>query len=170
MSGRDKITLSEEIQYLRNFLEMEKMKLDGQLNYTVKLDGDSRADLYEIPPLILQPYLEMLVKNVLNAGSHEMIRIDVRLSIESNELTCSIKNNALDAREQVITFNEELEEYSQKAVLLAKKRIDLLNELRQVKIQVNVPNGTRNDGDLVNEVIIKIPTTIYAESNPMHHH
>jgi ligand-binding sensor domain-containing protein len=170
MTSKKTITLSEEIQYLTNFLTIEKMKQEDQLHYSIEVDSDLRSDLHEIPPLILQPFLEDAVRNVLNDNKNEVPVIDVRFGLEIDAVVCSIRSSPREDQGGSLTINEELKEYPLKAVLLAKKRIDLLNALGQLKIQVDENYSVGDDGRAAAEVIIKIPVTNYAGTNPEYYH
>ena len=56
--NRPYITLAEEIETLRWYLDLEKLRLGPQLNTEIVVDPIIEPDLVLIPPLILQPFVE----------------------------------------------------------------------------------------------------------------
>ncbi|MDC7993890.1 sensor histidine kinase [Altibacter sp. HG106] len=58
------VTLSEEIELLRNYLTIEKMRFEEKLAYTITIDPSLATDRIKIPSMLLQP----LVENAINHG------------------------------------------------------------------------------------------------------
>ena len=54
----EQITLSSEFEVLRLYIEMEAMRFKEKLRYNITIDSAVDADYIEIPPLLLQPYVE----------------------------------------------------------------------------------------------------------------
>ena len=52
------ITLAEEVETLKWYLDLEKLRLGPQLNANIMIDPAVEPDLVYIPPLILQPFVE----------------------------------------------------------------------------------------------------------------
>ena len=55
-SSTDRVTLADEIAFVRDYLALESLRLGARLNVDWQLDPDTLAD--EIPPLSLQPLVE----------------------------------------------------------------------------------------------------------------
>ena len=60
--GNERITIKEEIELTRNYLELQKMRHIEFVDYTVI--HDEKTDKFIVPKLLIQP----LVENVLNHG------------------------------------------------------------------------------------------------------
>ena len=70
------ITVQEEIDALAIYLELEKVRFDDSLEYSIKVDVNN-LDLISIPPLLIQPFIENAIKHGLMHKSS-----DRRLQIE----------------------------------------------------------------------------------------
>jgi LytS/YehU family sensor histidine kinase len=57
-SRSERVTLGNELEALRLYLEMEAMRFKDKLRFTIKIDADLDTELIEIPPLLVQPYVE----------------------------------------------------------------------------------------------------------------
>lgn len=57
-SGKRVITLKEEIEITRLYLDLEKLRTDNLFDYTINIEEGVNSDSIAFPPLILQPYIE----------------------------------------------------------------------------------------------------------------
>lgn len=77
-SRKDKIVLAEEIKTIKLYLEMETMRFKGKLKYIFDIDDHVDADFIEIPPMLVQPYIENAIWHGLmhkNVGGEILIKI-----------------------------------------------------------------------------------------------
>lgn len=63
-SRRQNIRISEEISLLENYLQIEKLRFEEKLEYSIIVDPDLDIEEEQIPSMILQP----LVENAINHG------------------------------------------------------------------------------------------------------
>ncbi len=50
--------LASELDMLRLYIDMEAMRFKEKLQYNIHLEKDVEPDYIELPPLLLQPYVE----------------------------------------------------------------------------------------------------------------
>lgn len=81
--------LSEEINYLNLYLEIEKVRFGHRLNVDFNIDGHCEKAL--LPSLILQPIVENAIKYGLY-GSTDDVTISVKSICKTNTLEISISN------------------------------------------------------------------------------
>lgn len=62
-SSEDSISLSDEIAMLRNYLELEQMRKPNVFNYKIIFDDDLETELIQIPPMMIQPFVENAIKH-----------------------------------------------------------------------------------------------------------
>jgi len=58
-AGNEKSTLGAEMELVRKYLEIEKMRLEDRLRYTI--DWDERLAAQPLPPLLIEPLVENAV-------------------------------------------------------------------------------------------------------------
>lgn len=84
-SGETKVSLSDELDTLKLYLEMENIRADGLINYSIEVDPHIDQLETLVPPLILQPFIEnaiwhgILPKNKKGKIEVHIIRIDEEL-------------------------------------------------------------------------------------------
>lgn len=83
-------SVNDEVSMTEVYLQIEKIRFEDQLNYTVSVDPD--AGHYLVPRFILQPLVENAVKHGLKAtGLMTEIQLSVRL--EGDALQISVADN-----------------------------------------------------------------------------
>jgi len=86
------ILLRDEIDALKNYLDTQKMRFEDKFDYTIKIANDIDIDLIQIPPLLLQPFVENSIEHGFKSKKNKgLITIDVS---SINNLICyQIKDN-----------------------------------------------------------------------------
>jgi sensor histidine kinase YesM len=86
-TGDEKISLQKEVQLLKDYVELEKLRLNET---AVQFQFDADRDDYTIPPLLFMPALENAFKySVDRKGS----RISVNIQASAGVLNVTIENN-----------------------------------------------------------------------------
>lgn len=109
------VSLIQEIDITRKYLEIEKVRFGERLNYDIEVVGDvSRVNL---PQLSLQTLVENTIKHVV-AARPGLTEIHVAASIEDNEATIQVKDNGPGFRRELICEGHGLD--------LLQKRLDVI--------------------------------------------
>lgn len=83
-------TIQEEVEMVRVYLEIEKIRFEDQLNYSIQLEED--VNHYLIPRFLLQPVVENAVKHGLKATG-KMTEIDITIKNGGGGLQIIIADN-----------------------------------------------------------------------------
>ncbi len=84
------ITIAKEIQFLNDYIELEKIRYNNRLTINFEYQADDMNAL--IAPLILVPFVE----NAFKHGASETIAtgfIQINLHLKENELSFAVKNS-----------------------------------------------------------------------------
>jgi two-component system LytT family sensor kinase len=94
-SNESFVSLSKEVNYIKNYLFLEKIRIDKSSKVTLHVTGD--IDAYRIAPLLLLPLIENGIKHGLNKlEKNAFLTIDIE--INDGTLLCTIKNNTAENR------------------------------------------------------------------------
>jgi signal transduction histidine kinase len=72
-SGSDRVTLEAELDFVRDYLELEALRLGSRLNVEWKLDAQAGGE--QVPALSLQPLVENSIKHAFNPRSRPGILV-----------------------------------------------------------------------------------------------
>lgn len=94
-SGKSRITLEEELQTLSLYLDIEKMRTDGSLDYQLNVNQELPLKHIQVPPLILQPFVENAIwHGILPSGQKGLLLIDIT-PFNTNLIKCVITDNGI---------------------------------------------------------------------------
>jgi sensor histidine kinase YesM len=91
-SGSDRVTLEEELGFVRDYLELESLRLGPRLKIDWQLDDD--AAHIALPALSLQPLVENSIKHAFNPHSRPgLLRIRTRVDDAAQALTMTVDDD-----------------------------------------------------------------------------
>jgi hypothetical protein len=91
----DFITVEREADFVRNYLEVQRMRFPDRLSFHVNVDAGAYGAA--VPSLILQPLAENAVVHSV-AAETEQIRVDVRIYRVATGLEMTVRNSAARQR------------------------------------------------------------------------
>ncbi len=62
-SASETISLADEIEMLKNYIELEKMRCADKFDYAIHYDEALEIDFIQIPPMLIQPFVENSIKH-----------------------------------------------------------------------------------------------------------
>lgn len=96
--GCSEVTIKEDMEYIHNYLDIQKYRFGQRLNYIFELADELNACI--VPKLIFQPIIENAVKYGLQDGQHMLV--EIQGAIVNNELVIHIKNNGAQMDEDTL--------------------------------------------------------------------
>jgi len=135
ISNKPNITLEEEILYLTRYLEMEKLRFGDSFQYSIHADPEVPLD-QEIPPLLIQPYVENSLRHGLRYVENGSV--DIEFSMKEGVLVCCVSDNGIGREKSASYKSSQHIEYQSKGTSLTAKRISLLNHIFEKKINVEI--------------------------------
>lgn len=88
----DFVPLEEEINYLNNFIELQKLRLESKIKFDYTIEGDFTE--LQIAPMLLIPFVENAFKHGVNSEQNSNIRINIKAN--ESELHFLIANNKVN--------------------------------------------------------------------------
>jgi sensor histidine kinase YesM len=98
--GHQTVALSLELDYLEDYVELQKIRLSDHVSVHLNIEGDPEP--YKVPPMILVPFIENAFKYGTSAHEDAVIRILVK--VDDGKLYFTVSNQVFRGREQAETF------------------------------------------------------------------
>lgn len=165
-AGSGFILLSEEINRLKLYLELEKMRFQDGFTYEMIVGNSVTPEVVLIPNMIIQPFVEnSLWHGVLNSGRAGLIIIsfnfeDVEVKgMISKCLLIKITDNGVGF---VAARKFKKDDHISKGILIIEERLNLLSSklnLPKPIIFEDLSGGSSNSEGA--EVIISLPSPLY---------
>ena len=90
-SSEESIDLEKEIETLKNYIELERMRMKDTFDYEIVLSNDLETEFIHVPPMMIQPFVENAIKH----GFRDTQK-DGKLRIEFEDKTEYIKVLIID--------------------------------------------------------------------------
>jgi len=90
-SQNEKVNLGKEIEYLQNYIELQRMRISEQVNIRFTMEGEIETILIE--PLLLIPFVENAFKHGISYLENSEIEID--LKVVKNMLSIMVANRII---------------------------------------------------------------------------
>ena len=88
--GEKVVGLEKELEYLKNYLELEKIRYGNRLQIEMSIIGDPSGK--EIAPMLFLPFVENSFKHGVNSNIGNTF-INIHVIIEESEIVFNIENN-----------------------------------------------------------------------------
>jgi ligand-binding sensor domain-containing protein len=160
-SEKDLVTLQEELDMLNIYLQLESLRFKDSFTYEIKVAPNIETEMSEVPPLLLQPYIE-------NAIWHGLIHKEgeKKLSIACEEhngiLFCTITDNGIGRTKSAAIKASKLgaDKFESKGMVLSEQRIRMMNLQIERKYKVSVSDIYDEAGQVCGtNVTLELPQT-----------
>lgn len=134
------ISLNEEIDFLRNYLNLEMRRLEGAFDYEITYDEDMNTENTFVPSLMLQPFIENAVWHGVAALSYKG-KIEISFQKINDQLICKIIDNGMGIDE-----NKKQKPFHKSAgINNVRERMRLFEELFNKKIELEIIDLKQNN-------------------------
>lgn len=154
-SEEDFIPLKKEIELLELYTKLEHFRFQDKFDYTITVDPSVNVDVFQIPPMLLQPYIENAVWHGLRYKTEKgHLTISIH-SKNASEICIIVTDDGIGrARSKALKTNNQKKQNS-KGMNNIKKRVKILNEMYKDKVDVTV-----EDFQDINDVGTKVVVTL----------
>lgn len=94
-SNHPKVSVTKEIDYMKNYIELEKLRLDGKVPIDFEITGNIETN--QIVPLILITFLENAFKHGVSNSSKNAF-VSVKIDISENICFYMVENNKMNTK------------------------------------------------------------------------
>lgn len=140
-----RITLQQELEYLRLYLAMESLRFDDSFEYRFEIDPKLDVNTTSLPPMLIQPYVENAIHHSLRHVANGGV-LTIGMMRRKATILCSIEDNGLGrARAQALQAADSVKKRSL-GMRLTRERLALLQQLYQRRIGVRLIDLLDRDG------------------------
>lgn len=135
-SEEDFIPLEKEIELLELYTKLEHFRFKDKFDYSIVIDENVNVEEFQIPPMLLQPYIENAVWHGLRYKS-EKGELNINITqVNKDELKISITDDGIGRTKSKAMKTENQKKHNSKGLGNIKKRVAILNEMYKDKVDV----------------------------------
>jgi sensor histidine kinase YesM len=142
-SDKRQISLFDEIETCRLYIQLEAMRLEDKLNYNFTIDPNIDLKSVMVPALIIQPFIE-------NAIWHGIVpkgggTINVSINQNADAIICQVDDDGIGRELSKLNKPVTPVIHESKGVHLSQARIDLEKKLNESQAYIKIIDKNEND-------------------------
>jgi tetratricopeptide (TPR) repeat protein len=119
------ISLADELEVLRLYLDMERLRFKDAFDYFIIVPDDLDTDEIRIPPLLVQPFVENAVWHGL-MQKEERGFLSITISVADDLLTCEIRDDGIGRKRAALLKSKSAEKHKSMGLQITAERMALL--------------------------------------------
>jgi hypothetical protein len=145
MSEKETISLVEEIEALKLYLELEKMRFTDDFEYEIEIATFIDKENIEFPPMLIQPYVENAIKHGLLHQSGDK-KLNIAFTQIKNNLKVMITDNGIGRKRSAELNKIKNEKHQSFSTQANEKRLEILNKGKKSKLAVKIVDNFNEFG------------------------
>ena len=127
-SGKLKVSINDEVNTLKLYLDIEKMRTGGMIEYQLNIDPTIDLLNNYMPPLVIQPFVENAIwHGILPTEKKGMITIDIARK-DKNTLLCTITDNGIGIEQSKKL--KKGDDHKSKGMKITEDRLSSVNSVK----------------------------------------
>ncbi len=154
-SEEDFIPLEKEIELLQLYTKLEHFRFKDKFDYTISVDENVEINEFQIPPMLLQPYIENAVWHGLR---YKKEKGDLQITISQNtnrEIAITITDDGIGRDKSKALKTEHQQKQNSKGMGNIKKRVAILNVMYKDKVDVSIADFSDAD-DVGTKIVVTL--------------
>lgn len=150
------IPLSDEIEMLRLYLDMERLRFSDSFDYNIIYANTIEPETIYIPPMLLQPFCENAIWHGLMHKEGQG-KLEVMMSINDNQLQCIITDNGIGRKRAAELKTKSGTKQKSFGLKITTERLALFNNEKSLQTFYNSEDVVDEDGKVAGtKVVLKI--------------
>ncbi|MCT4644543.1 MAG: histidine kinase, partial [Carboxylicivirga sp.] len=153
-SKHDFVSLASEIQILELYLRLEHHRFKDKFNYSFTVDPEIDQENIQIPPMLVQPYIENAVWHGLR---YKEAKGYLKVSLKNGDhLKVIIEDNGIGRRKSIKLKTKNQQSANSTGLKNINNRLGIINQIHKTNLQVAIEDvndseepGTRVTIDII---------------------
>ncbi|MEO8209835.1 MAG: tetratricopeptide repeat protein, partial [bacterium] len=161
-SRKKEILISEEIETLELYIQLESFRLEFPLNYKIIIDDQIDINNVLIPPMLFQPIIENSIWHGLSPKNTSGMII-IRILKNKEQLICEVEDNGVGrqfSNEKKVS-NTEIKKGSL-GIKITEERLAIIEQTKLIKTNLTFEDLSQNKGITGLKVTFNLPLEYYV--------
>lgn len=145
-SRNENVTLDKELEALRLYIDMEAMRFNNRFTYSIDIEDDIQAEHLEVPPLLIQPYVENAIWHGLMHLEKEG-KLHIHVFYDQETLCINIEDNGIGRAKAAELKSKSATSQKSHGMQVTAARIDIINQLYNTNNQVFITDLYNEKGE-----------------------
>jgi ligand-binding sensor domain-containing protein len=146
-SRSEYISLRDEVETLRYYIELEQMRYGGKFDFQIETAPNMNMDAVELPPMLIQPYVENAIWHGLMHREAEGGMLRVVFNSENGQLVATIEDNGVGRKRAADLKSRSSVVHKSHGMQVTQERLQVINELYGSNATVSVEDLFDSTGE-----------------------
>jgi len=158
-SRSETVSLQSELESLDLYIQMEAMRFKDKLKYSITIDKDIDSGFIEIPPLLLQPYVENAIwHGLMHKEEGGVVEVAVSIMPGEQVLSITIKDDGVGRERSAMLRGKSTANHKSYGTKVTSERLELINQIYKTGASVKTEDVKDITGAVAGTLVtIKIP-------------
>lgn len=144
-SDEDFIPLAKELEQLQLYVKLEHSRFSDKFDYEITIDEHVDVSAFQIPPMLLQPYIENAIWHGLRYKKEKgYLKIHLKQK-DKDTITMTISDTGIGRKKSAELKTVNQKKQKSKGMGNIKKRVAILNDMYKDKVDVHI-SDLESDG------------------------
>ncbi|MFA6924521.1 MAG: histidine kinase [Bacteroidales bacterium] len=133
------VPINDEITAVKLYVELESLRFDDCFSFEVKIEEKINPEENEIPPLLIQPYIENAILHALVPKEGEkklLLECSLKKVNEKEYILCSIEDNGIGREKAMELKRIKNIKHQSFGTAINKQRMDILHAIKNMNIEI----------------------------------
>lgn len=155
-SEEDFISLEKEIELLQLYTKLEHFRFQDKFDYDITVENNVKVEEFQIPPMLLQPYIENAVWHGLRYKTEKgKLLINISQS-QKDQIKISIIDDGIGREKSKTLKTQHQKKQNSKGMGNIKKRVAILNKMYKDKVDVFIDDYQATQEDIGTKVEVTL--------------
>jgi LytS/YehU family sensor histidine kinase len=137
-SEEDFIPLSKELELLELYVKLEHSRFPDKFEYKIDIDQHLDVAAFQIPPMLLQPYIENSIWHGLRYKEEKGFLIISLIQKDKETVEITLTDNGIGRKKSAALKTTNQKKQKSKGMGNIKKRVAILNDMYKDKVDVHI--------------------------------
>ncbi|MEO0897246.1 MAG: histidine kinase [Bacteroidota bacterium] len=163
-SQQDFVALSTELEVLKLYVKLEHFRFGDKFDYELNIDPEIKQEVTEIPPMLVQPYIENAIWHGLRYKPEKgFLQID--LLQEGDRLKVVVEDNGIGRQKSSEFKTRNQKTHKSTGLKNTAQRVGIINELYKAELSVDIDDVYPEEEHTGTRVTILMPLRIREEQD-----
>lgn len=161
-SNNPTITLADEIKSLEIYMSLEHSRFADKFDYEIIIDQNLNTEDIEVPPMLIQPYVENAVWHGLRYKDTKGF-LSLSIAQKDGKLRVTVNDNGIGRAKSQKLKTAHQQDYKSTGIANTKERIRLLNKLHNEHFSVAITDIKK--GDTIQGTKVELEMPVHTKAN-----
>jgi hypothetical protein len=137
-SRSELVPFIKDLEAIQLYVELEQLRFNNKFSYKTNIDSELLNGEYNVPSLLIQPYIENAILHGLSQSEAENLELSLSAVLEGEYIVYTIQDNGIGRLQSDIYKKANSSYYKSLGLEVTKERIDLFNHQYDAESKVEI--------------------------------